>query len=107
MRSTGSECRPSPGVKSCTFAGSVWVPACRSRQLGCGRSYDRFSMETFDLHGGLSRHLVGSGIEVGPGHHPLVESNRWLTVRYLDRWEPERNAELFPELEGATFPKPD
>jgi SAM-dependent methyltransferase len=64
-------------------------------------------METFDLHGGLTRHLVGSGIEVGPGHSPLVESNSWLAVRYLDRWEPDRNAELFPELEGATFPKPD
>ena len=56
---------------------------------------------------GLTRHLVGSGIEVGPGHVPLVESNRWLEVRYLDRWDPGRNAELFPELEGETFPKPD
>jgi SAM-dependent methyltransferase len=28
-------------------------------------------------------------------------------VRYVDRWEPDRNAELFPELEGATFLKPD
>jgi SAM-dependent methyltransferase len=64
-------------------------------------------METFDAHGGLTRHLLGSGIEVGPGHHPLVQSNRWLAVRYLDRWQPDRNAELFPELEGATFPKPD
>ncbi len=64
-------------------------------------------METSDLRGGLTRHLVGSGIEVGPGHHPLVESNRWLAVRYLDRWEPDRNAELFPELGGATFTKPD
>jgi hypothetical protein len=25
----------------------------------------------------------------------------------VDRWEPERNAELFFELEGATFPQPD
>jgi SAM-dependent methyltransferase len=64
-------------------------------------------MTAFDVHGGLTRHLLGSGIEVGPGHHPLVESNRWLAVRYLDRWEPDRNAELFPELEGATFPEPD
>jgi hypothetical protein len=64
-------------------------------------------MEISDSRGGLTRHLVGSGLEVGPGHHPLVESNRWLAVRYLDRWEPDRNAELFPELEGATFAKPD
>lgn len=64
-------------------------------------------MPTPDLRGGLTRHLVGSGLEVGPGHHPLVESNRWRSVRYVDRWEPERNAELFPELEGETFAKPD
>jgi SAM-dependent methyltransferase len=28
-------------------------------------------------------------------------------VRYVDRWEPERSSELFPEVEGATFTKPD
>jgi SAM-dependent methyltransferase len=64
-------------------------------------------METLHSRGGLTRHLVGSGIEVGPGHHPLVESNGWLAVRYVDRWQPDRNAELFPELEGETFTKPD
>ena len=25
----------------------------------------------------------------------------------VDRWEPDRNADLFPELEGASFPRPD
>jgi SAM-dependent methyltransferase len=64
-------------------------------------------MPATDLRRGLTRHLVGSGIEVGPGHYPLVESNAWLAVRYLDRWEPERHAELFPEMEGATFVRPD
>jgi SAM-dependent methyltransferase len=74
---------------------------------GSQGSYDPIPMSTSGFRGGLTRHLVGSGIEVGPGHVPLVESNPWLTVRYLDRWEPDRNAELFPELEGATFPEPD
>jgi SAM-dependent methyltransferase len=55
----------------------------------------------------LTRYLTGSGIEVGPGHVPLVSPRRGLTVRYLDRWEPEINTELFPELAGATFPEPD
>ncbi len=32
---------------------------------------------------------------------------RGVDVRYVDRWEPEQNLELFPELEGATFPRPD
>jgi hypothetical protein len=64
-------------------------------------------MAAFDHRGGLIRHLAGSGIEVGPGHNPLVKSNTWLAVRYVDRWEPNRNAELFPELDGATFPMPD
>ena len=58
-------------------------------------------------HGGLTRHVLGSGLEVGPGHNPLVESSSCRSVRYVDRWEPERLAELFPDLEGAVFPKPD
>lgn len=64
-------------------------------------------MEEHECRRTLTRHLVGSGIEVGPGHAPLVASGLGLAVRYLDRWEPEANAELFPELEGATFPEPD
>ncbi len=64
-------------------------------------------MATPDHRCAFTRHLVGSGLEVGPGHSPLVESTGSLTVRYVDRWEPERNAELFFELEGATFPQPD
>jgi SAM-dependent methyltransferase len=55
----------------------------------------------------LTRHLLGAGIEIGPGHAPLVVPRPGLDVQYLDRWEPDENAELFPELDGATFPKPD
>ncbi len=37
---------------------------------------------------------------------PLTHSG--IDVQYVDRWEPEANAELFPELGSeATFPKPD
>lgn len=86
----------------------LWV----SKERSPARTYGAEALPSqlvpaLDLRRGLTRHLVGSGLEVGPGHHPLVESNRWLAVRYLDRWEPERNAELFPELEGETFAEPD
>ena len=30
-----------------------------------------------------------------------------LKVSFVDRWEPEEHADLFPELPGATFMKPD
>jgi SAM-dependent methyltransferase len=52
-------------------------------------------------------YLSGEGIELGPGHVPFPVSER-ASVRYVDRWEPEVNTLLFPEL-GATpgFPKPD
>jgi SAM-dependent methyltransferase len=56
----------------------------------------------------LARHLVGDGIELGPGHHPFVQPYPGVTVRYVDRWEPAENRELFPELgAGAEFAKPD
>jgi SAM-dependent methyltransferase len=32
---------------------------------------------------------------------------RDVPVRYIDRWEPDRNHELFPEVGGSSFPKPD
>lgn len=51
--------------------------------------------------------LVGEGIEIGPGHNPCPVPAR-VTVRYLDRWEPEENSSLFPELDDPrTFPMPD
>jgi SAM-dependent methyltransferase len=55
-----------------------------------------------------SRHLVGSGIELGPGHHPYVTTLPLTSVRFVDRWTPDENRALFPELgEDAEFPEPD
>jgi len=52
--------------------------------------------------------LFGSGIELGPGHNPFPVDIPGITVRYVDRWEPEDNTRLFPELgEGTVFPQPD
>ena len=55
----------------------------------------------------MVRFLLGDGIELGPGHAPLPLPFPGATVRYVDRWEPDRNADLFPELEGASFQRPD
>jgi SAM-dependent methyltransferase len=56
----------------------------------------------------LTRFLNGAGVELGPGHHPLPIPYPGVTVRYVDRWQPEENLALFTNLEaGATFPKPD
>ena len=64
-------------------------------------------IQKLDHRSVLARHLLGSGIEIGPGHVPLVLPRPGINVQYLDRWEPEENAELFPELEEASFSKPD
>jgi SAM-dependent methyltransferase len=56
----------------------------------------------------LTRFLSGSGVELGPGHHPMPLLFPGVSVRYVDRWQPEENLALFTDLEaGATFPKPD
>ena len=56
----------------------------------------------------LSRFLHGSGIELGPGHVPYQIEYPGITVKYLDRWEPDENRALFPELgHDGEFPKPD
>ena len=56
----------------------------------------------------LTRHLVGAGLELGPGHHPWVTPFTGVSVAYVDRWEPTSNQVLFPELGAdATFPMPD
>lgn len=56
----------------------------------------------------LARHLSGSGLELGPGHAPYPEDYVGRTTRYVDRWEPEENRKLFPELgDAAAFGKPD
>jgi len=53
----------------------------------------------------LTRHIVGAGVELGPGHVPLPLGSG-TSVRYVDRWQPDENQELFPELADATFPAP-
>lgn len=56
----------------------------------------------------LTRFLNGSGVELGPGHHPMPIPYPGASVRYVDRWQPEENLALFTNLEaGASFPKPD
>jgi SAM-dependent methyltransferase len=55
----------------------------------------------------LSRHLIGRGVEVGPGHNPFVLPFPGASVQYVDRWNPSENAELFPELDPEAFPCPD
>jgi len=56
----------------------------------------------------LARHAVGSGIEVGPGHQPFELPFPGARARFVDRWQPEENRRLFPELGAdAPFPVPD
>ena len=55
----------------------------------------------------LARHLVGCGVELGPGHAPFSVLKPGTTVRYIDRWQPRDNRDLFPELGDAHFVKPD
>ena len=56
----------------------------------------------------LARHLVGSGIEVGPGLHPFTLSLPGADRRYVDRWKAHESTELFPQLEGqGEFTEPD
>lgn len=54
----------------------------------------------------LARHLVGKGLDLGPGHmpFPLPEGS---TVRYVDRLTVAAHEELFPELVGNKFPTID
>lgn len=55
----------------------------------------------------LLAYVAGRGLEIGPGHVPAVATSGDIKVRYVDRWEPDESQELFPELQGATFPRPD
>ena len=56
----------------------------------------------------LARYLSGDGLEIGPGHQPFPLPYPGISVRYVDRWKPDENVALFPELgEGVTFPVPD
>jgi SAM-dependent methyltransferase len=56
----------------------------------------------------LTRFLGGAGVELGPGHHPMPLLLPGASVDYVDRWEPEQNHALFPDVgAGSTFTKPD
>ena len=64
-------------------------------------------MDTSTVRRRFASHLFGAGIEIGPGHVPFPVP-AGVHVRYVDRWEPEENSRLFPELsETPDFPKPD
>src|SRR6202050_913200 len=54
----------------------------------------------------LARQIVGSGLELGPGHVPFP-GGPGVSVRIVDRWNPKENHDLFPELEHADFVMPD
>ena len=55
----------------------------------------------------LSRHLVGRGIELGPGHLPFPVVMPSTSVRYLDAWAPGDSADRFPEIPQTQFSPPD
>jgi FkbM family methyltransferase len=55
----------------------------------------------------LARHLRGRGLELGPGHEPFPLPRIGASIAYIDRWTPQESSQLFPELEHATFPRPD
>ena len=53
------------------------------------------------------RHLAGEGIDVGPGHHPFPIPYPGATILRVDRWAPDENVVLHPELVDPSFPEPD
>jgi len=56
----------------------------------------------------LARHLLGSGIEVGPGQHPFELPLPGTTVQYVDRWSAQESKALFPQLAAqGEFIEPD
>ena len=56
----------------------------------------------------FARYVSGNGIELGPGHVPFPLPYPGTAARYVDRWKPDENRQLFPELEDdAGFPVPD
>jgi SAM-dependent methyltransferase len=56
----------------------------------------------------VGRHIVGSGVELGPGPKPFPVDYPAVSTTFLDRWEPDENRGLFQELgPSAEFVKPD
>ena len=69
---------------------------------------DAWPIPQHDARRALARHLAGSGVELGPGHQPFQLPFPGVEVAYVDRWTPDENKDLFPELGDAPpFPKPD
>jgi predicted SAM-dependent methyltransferase len=59
-----------------------------------------------DMRPRLSAYIGGSGIEVGPGHNPFPIPDG-ASVRYLDRWWPDENRALWPDMVDPFFPDTD
>jgi len=55
----------------------------------------------------LSRHLVGRGIELGPGHIPFPTVLPSASVEYLDARATDGSGDRFPEIDVSDFVAPD
>jgi SAM-dependent methyltransferase len=69
------------------------LQAWRSAVAAAGRPRRQISPRAL-----LCRHLIGSGIEVGPGHHPFLVQQPGVHINYVDRWTREEGGQLFPQL---------
>jgi SAM-dependent methyltransferase len=63
--------------------------------------------DTWRLRARLARYLTGDGIDVGPGPHPFPVPYPGACILRVDRWQPEENTDLYPELADESFPEPD
>lgn len=63
--------------------------------------------DTLSVRRVISRHLIGRGIELGPGAQPFPLDLPGVSVRYLDRWRPQENQALFAEVDEDPFVPPD
>jgi SAM-dependent methyltransferase len=61
------------------------------------------------VRGPLSRHLIGVGLDLGPGHVPFPTPYPGTRAWLVDRWGSIENSRLFPEpeMKEAVFPDPD
>jgi SAM-dependent methyltransferase len=55
----------------------------------------------------LTRHLSGTGLELGPFFQPFPVDMPGTRVWYVERRTVEENEALFPEWDGAPFQRPD
>ncbi len=68
---------------------------------------DLFSDPKWLARGPLAWHLVGVGLDLGPGHVPFPNPYPGSRIFLVDRWRPAQSLELYPELGDAPFPEPD